>query len=490
MENMFARFKGKLEVNFDNWDTSKVESMAYMFTGYEGNRLKFPNWDTSNVRCMINMFADYQGGSLEIPAWNTRNLELGGEYGMFEGIRLKAGQKLTVKRIPGSDNSNKKAADEAVLNFQYSLAACRPMMLDSYSLEGELKKKNVSPAGQCRFYDKDRDFWHGWGPYNLRRDRGYVARPIYLHDVKKPSVKWGMTSLNASWKFDKKDQYSGYLLVLIAKKKDDGIRIIRTFVDDISRNQVTIDKMTKNLREEAPYSQGKAEFYILPYKKIGDFTVMRAERPSKAKKVIVSKLCRVKVSRGKKGANIKITTPKVKKSITKGYTIYRQTYPSKKYVKLGYISAKKDAVTFVDKKAKNANKYKYVVKPFLKGKRSFYGSYGRKTFVKGHAQPVVRVKRYFRQMKIEARRVKRVGIAISWKKQPNVSGYKVYRKDPGQKKYTVIKDFGRKKTKFVNTSSILKKGKKYYYRVRPYRKMSNGKILYGPFSKPASAYAK
>ena len=76
-------------------------------------------------------------------------------------------------------------------------------------------------------------------------------------------------------------------------------------------------------------------------------------------------------------------------------------------------------------------------------------------------------------------------IKITWKKAKDASGYEIYRsnsKTTGFKKIAEVK-----KTKYRNWK--LKKGKRYYYKVRAYRSFS-GTRIFGPYSKVKSIKAK
>ena len=79
-------------------------------------------------------------------------------------------------------------------------------------------------------------------------------------------------------------------------------------------------------------------------------------------------------------------------------------------------------------------------------------------------------------------------IKVSWKKVSAASGYEVYRATKQKGKYKKVATLTSKsKVSFTDTS--LKKGKKYYYKVRAYR-LIKGKKVYGPYSAIVSAKAK
>ena len=84
--------------------------------------------------------------------------------------------------------------------------------------------------------------------------------------------------------------------------------------------------------------------------------------------------------------------------------------------------------------------------------------------------------------KVSISSVKRAGsgkLKISWKKTSNTSGYQIYRSTRKSSGYKKIKTVSGKTTSYTN--SRLKNGKKYYYKIRAYKK-SGKKTTYGKFS--------
>ncbi|MFQ9514963.1 MAG: DUF4430 domain-containing protein [Eubacterium sp.] len=83
------------------------------------------------------------------------------------------------------------------------------------------------------------------------------------------------------------------------------------------------------------------------------------------------------------------------------------------------------------------------------------------------------------KLKVKA---KKKSIKLSWKKVSKANGYTIYRALKKKGKYVKIKTIkkGRKK-KF--TDKKVKKGKKYFYKIRAYRIDANGKKIYSKWSK-------
>ncbi len=76
----------------------------------------------------------------------------------------------------------------------------------------------------------------------------------------------------------------------------------------------------------------------------------------------------------------------------------------------------------------------------------------------------------------------KTSITVSWKKNSNADGYIIYRATSKSGTYKKVKTITKNSTvKYTNTG--LTKGKKYYYKVRAYKKSTNGKVtIYSPYS--------
>lgn len=89
----------------------------------------------------------------------------------------------------------------------------------------------------------------------------------------------------------------------------------------------------------------------------------------------------------------------------------------------------------------------------------------------------------FRSLKAGKRK-----IVLSWKKSSDATGYQIYRATKKNGKYKKIKTIKKRNT-IKYTNKRLKKGKRYYYKVRAYKKVS-GKTYYSSFSKAKSKKVK
>ena len=90
--------------------------------------------------------------------------------------------------------------------------------------------------------------------------------------------------------------------------------------------------------------------------------------------------------------------------------------------------------------------------------------------------------------KTKAKALKNHKATVSWKKVSKANGYEIYRANKKAGKYKKIKTIKKAKTvKF--TDKKLKKGKKYFYKVRTYKTV-DGKKVYGKWSSVAKIKAK
>ena len=90
--------------------------------------------------------------------------------------------------------------------------------------------------------------------------------------------------------------------------------------------------------------------------------------------------------------------------------------------------------------------------------------------------------------KTKAKALKNHKAKISWKKVSKANGYEIYRATKKAGKYKKVKTIKKAKTvKF--TDKKLKKGKKYFYKVRTYKTV-DGKKVYGKWSNVAKIKAK
>lgn len=146
-----------------------------------------------------------------------------------------------------------------------------------------------------------------------------------------------------------------------------------------------------------------------------------------------------------------------------GYQVYRKVNSGKwKSVKTT------TGLVYKDKDTKAGYKYSYTVKTYklIDGKK-VYSGYDKKG-LSGKLNTTVSLK------------IKNNTVSVSWKKTNGASGYYIYRATSKKGKYSKIKIITSGKTLKYKDKKV-KKGKTYYYKVVPFRKIS-GKAVKGASS--------
>ena len=146
-----------------------------------------------------------------------------------------------------------------------------------------------------------------------------------------------------------------------------------------------------------------------------------------------------------------------------GYQVYRKVNSGKwKSVKTT------TGLVYKDKDTKAGYKYSYTVKTYklIDGKK-VYSGYDKRG-LSGKLNTTVSLK------------IKNNTVSVSWKKTNGASGYYIYRATSKKGKYSKIKTITSGKT-LKYTDKKVKKGKTYYYKVVPFRKIS-GKAVKGASS--------
>lgn len=160
---------------------------------------------------------------------------------------------------------------------------------------------------------------------------------------------------------------------------------------------------------------------------------------------------------------------KWKKSIgATGYEVYRATKKNGSYKKIKTIT-KGTTLSYKNSKLTTGKTYYYKVRPFRKsGGTTRYGSYS--SVRSSKVKPV--------KPSVSSTAGKRK-ITVKWKKVTGASRYVIYRATKKSGKYKKIATA--KSSKRSYTNSRLKKGKRYYYKVRAYRTVK-GKKIYSDYS--------
>ena len=155
------------------------------------------------------------------------------------------------------------------------------------------------------------------------------------------------------------------------------------------------------------------------------------------------------------------------------YEVYKYDTSKKKYIKVKTTSSNQYKVTNL----KTATTYQFKVRAYktVSGK-NYYSSYS----------SVVKLTTKTTTPKISKVTAGKKKATVKWGKVTGATGYEIYMSTNKSKNYSRIKTITNGKT-IKYTKTKLKKGKKYYFKIRTYRTV-NGKKIYSSYS--SVKYAK
>ena len=169
-------------------------------------------------------------------------------------------------------------------------------------------------------------------------------------------------------------------------------------------------------------------------------------------------------------SNVKITSLGAKAALINwskndkatGYEIYRSTKRNGKFVKI----ATPKTNTYKDCKLVSATSYFYKIKMIRNQNTSSFSKVGKITT--SPTKPVIKVTKKNKK-----------SLKVSWKKVKRADQYQIYRATKKTGKYKKMKTASAKTLSWTNKK--LKKGKKYFYKVRAVKRI-DGKKIYSAFS--------
>lgn len=171
---------------------------------------------------------------------------------------------------------------------------------------------------------------------------------------------------------------------------------------------------------------------------------------------------------------VKLTWKKA--SDASGYEIYQYNPKTKNYNKVSTVGG----TSYIRSGLATGTKYTFKVRAYKKASgKTVYGNYSKTASAKPYLSAAAGVK---------AKNSSKKTAKVTWKKVSGASGYVIYRATKSKGKYKAVKTVTKGSTlKYYNKK--LKKKKKYFYKVRAYRKVS-GKKVYAGYSKAASVKIK
>ncbi|PPE05678.1 hypothetical protein MCORR_v1c07060 [Mesoplasma corruscae] len=106
--NSFSTIEG-----IENWDTSNVTNMSYMFNGASTFNSNISNWDTSKVTDMSYMFNNASSFNSNISNWDTSSVT---NMGTMFGSALNFNQDLSTKKVKDQKGNEYIAWDTSNVN--------------------------------------------------------------------------------------------------------------------------------------------------------------------------------------------------------------------------------------------------------------------------------------------------------------------------------------------------------------------------------------
>lgn len=189
--------------------------------------------------------------------------------------------------------------------------------------------------------------------------------------------------------------------------------------------------------------------------------------PTKKEEIAVMQTLIPKITsvHSKNSSTVKITWKKVKNA--SGYAVYRASSVKGTYKKIKKVKG----ISFAETTCKLGKDYYYKIRAYKTiDKKDYYSKYS--SAVKGTAM--------LAKTSLTLAKSGTNAVEIKWKKVKAAKGYQIYRAASYNGQYTKVKTVkGEASVSWKDTH--VKKGQKYYYKVRSYCKI-NGKTQYSPYS--------
>ncbi len=209
------------------------------------------------------------------------------------------------------------------------------------------------------------------------------------------------------------------------------------------------------------------KFYVRPYRQYSGKTLWSADNKADGVQIYTKPSATGKISYSSSTDSVKLSWNKVTGAT--GYRIYIYDNLKGKYIK--YTDTNKTSYTVTKrngKKLKPAVEYKFRVQAYIKKNGKIYWSDSYRAITTATKPSKIALTVTSSKGKVN----------LSWKDVMGESGYQVY---CSAKKNGTYKKLASLKADKVKYSKKLIKGKKYYFKVRAYKK-AGGKTVYGAFS--------
>ncbi len=274
------------------------------------------------------------------------------------------------------------------------------------------------------------------------------VNPEVVGKIKKFYKDNGYTDM-ISFYWDAVEGADGYRVYYRNNDVEDEFRLLTT----TSGTKITV----KDLPHTSPY-EFKVSAFVFDGNKIveGEALIGKTATQPATTKTPSLKKC---------SSSIKISWNK--NSRADGYKIYRQDSSTNGKLKLYKTIKSNSTTTFEDKKVKGGKAYNYQVRAYreMYKDKTYYGEGSTLKTVAGLCSPSVEY------CTAQLRR-----ITINWNPNKYADGYDVYYKADDRDEFQLL--VSTKKT--YHNSKKLRAGHKYYFRIKPYKKVS-GKKVYGTY---------
>ncbi len=213
----------------NNWDTSNVKDMSFMFEGTEKFNQPLNNWDTKKVENMRGMFFEARSFDQNINSWDTHNVK--NMSGMFEHAK-KFNQPLDKW-----DTSN-------VTDMSY-------MFSGAYSFNQPLNSWNTSNVTNMKAMFSD--FWIIWDlPFNQPLDKWDTSKVrdmsymFYASYFDQDISNWNISSIekwtDEKWtKDDKKAGGLNYMFNFVEMSVENYDAILNAWNKQLIKNNLNFD---------------------------------------------------------------------------------------------------------------------------------------------------------------------------------------------------------------------------------------------------------
>lgn len=302
--------------------------------------------------------------------------------------------------------------------------------------------------------------------YKIRTYRTVNGKNYYASysGEKKISTKIAKAQLNAA-------AVSGGSSIRISWKRDsraNGYQIYRALKENGSYKKVKTISSNKTVSyKDSGISTGTTYYYkVRSYVK----TSKGNKYSSFSNRMMVkTKLSKPAITSISSSASIRLKWKKSQNAT--GYKVYRSESYKGTYKCIKTLS-KNTQTSYQDKNVQLGKVYYYKIRSYAKvGKKTTYSAYSAISCV----QPELSETAILSVSGIRTNQA-----SLKWEKITEADGYKIYRKTGTGGKYKCVKTISSRNTvSYKNTE--LKKGTKYYYKIRTYKK-ANGKIHYSAYS--------